>query len=157
MASGAAQELLANLQVTPAADALLSTDVPIVAAVNRNAVGWGMELTLMADLRVASEPARFAELFVKRGLCSDVAGLGRFVQLVGRERAAELLLTGRVIDAGEAERIGLVGRVVPHDRLLDEAIEVATAIADNRPTRCRRSRPARVARSTPTGTTSAVG
>lgn len=133
MASGAGQELLADPQITPAADALLSTDVPVVAAVNGNAVGWGMELALMADLRVASERARFAELFIKRGLCPDVAGLGRLTQLVGRERAAELLLTGRRVDAAEAERIGLVGRVVPHDALLDEALALATAIAENPP------------------------
>ena len=77
----------------------MQTDVPIVAAVNGAAVVWGMELALMADLRVASERAKFAELFVLRGLCSDVAGLGRLSQLVGRERATEILLTGDVIDA----------------------------------------------------------
>ena len=61
-------------RLTPAADALLSTNVPVVAAVNGAAVGWGMELALMADLRVASEKAKFGELFVLRGLCSDVPG-----------------------------------------------------------------------------------
>src|SRR5688572_32533884 len=94
-------------RLTPAAGALLATDVPVVAAVNGPAVGWGMELALMADLRVASERARFGELFVKRGLCCDAAGLGRLAQLVGRERAAELLFTGRIVDAEEAGRIGL--------------------------------------------------
>jgi enoyl-CoA hydratase/carnithine racemase len=97
------------------------------------AIGWGVELALMADLRVASERARFGELFVKRGLCCDVAGLGRLTQLVGREHAAELLLTGRVIDADEALRIGLVGRVVPHDELLPTALGLATEIAENPP------------------------
>ena len=65
----------------------------------------------MADLRVASERAKFGELFVKRGLCCDVAGVGRLAQLVGRERAAELLFTGRVIDAEEAQvdRAGRAG------------------------------------------------
>jgi enoyl-CoA hydratase len=119
--------------LTPAADALLGTDVPVVAAVNGAAVGWGMELALMADLRVASERARFGELFVKRGLCCDVAGLGRLAQLVGRERAAELLFTGRVIDADEAHRIGLVSRVVSHDDLLPAAMELAGTIAANPP------------------------
>ena len=86
-------------RLTPAADALLHTDVPVVAAVNGAAVGWGMELSLMADFRVASEKAKFGELFVLRGLVSDAPGLGRLAQLVGREKAAEMLMTGEVIDA----------------------------------------------------------
>lgn len=120
-------------RLTPAADALLHSDLPIVAAVNGAAVGWGMELALMADLRVASERARFGELFVLRGLVSDVAGIGRLVQLVGRERAAELLFTGEVIDASTAHSIGLVGRVVAHDELLPAAHDVAARIAANPP------------------------
>ena len=128
-----ASGLRAAPRLTPAADALLHTDVPVIAAVNGAAVGWGMELALMADLRVASERARFGELFVQRGLCCDAAGLGRLAGLVGRERAAELLFTGRVIDADEAVRIGLVSRVVPHDELLRTALEVAGTIAANPP------------------------
>jgi len=120
-------------RLTPAADALLHTDVPIVAAVNGAAVGWGMELALMADLRVASERAKFGELFVLRGLCSDVAGLGRLAQLVGRERAVEMLLTGDVIDAETAERWGLVTRVVPHAELLPTALALAEKIAARPP------------------------
>ncbi|KAA9159621.1 enoyl-CoA hydratase/isomerase family protein [Amycolatopsis acidicola] len=120
-------------RLTPAADALLHTDVPVIAAVNGPAVGWGMELALMADLRVAAASARFGELFVKRGLCSDVAGIARLAQLVGRETAAELLFTGDVIDAGRAERIGLVSRVVPDDHLMPAALELAGRIAANPP------------------------
>lgn len=120
-------------RLTPAAGALLHTDVPVVAAVNGAAVGWGMELAVMADLRVASERAKFGELFVLRGLVSDVAGLGRLVQLVGRERATELLLTGDVIDAARAAEIGLVGRVVPHEDLLPTARALAARIAANPP------------------------
>ena len=120
-------------RLTPAADALLHTNVPVVAAVNGAAVGWGMELALMADLRVASERARFGELFVLRGLVTDVPGLGRLAQLVGRERAAELLFTGDVIDAARALEIGLVGRVVPHDRLLEESRALAARVAANPP------------------------
>jgi enoyl-CoA hydratase/carnithine racemase len=119
--------------LTPAADALLHTDVPIVAAINGAAVGWGMELALMADIRVASERARLGELFVLRGLCSDVPGIGRLAQLVGRERAAELLFTGRIVDAEEARALGLVSRVVPHDELLPTALDLAHAIAANPP------------------------
>ena len=128
-----ANDLSRTPRLTPAADALLHTNVPIVAAVNGAAVGWGMELSLMADLRVASEKAKFGELFVLRGLCSDVPGLGRLASLVGREKAAELLYTGTVIDAAEALRIGLVGRVVPHDELLPTALELAGRIAANPP------------------------
>lgn len=120
-------------RLTPAAGVLLRTDVPVVAAVNGAAVGWGMELALMADIRVASERARFGELFVKRGLCSDVAGLARLAQLVGREHAVDLLLTGRIIDAHEARDLRLVSEVVPHEHLLDRARARAETIASNPP------------------------
>jgi enoyl-CoA hydratase/carnithine racemase len=129
--AGAAPKVVPGL--TPAADALLHSDVPVIAAVNGAAVGWGMELALMADLRVASERARFGELFVKRGLCCDVPGLARLAGLVGRERAAELLFTGRLIDAGEALEIGLVSRVVEHAALLPTALALADSIAANPP------------------------
>lgn len=119
--------------LTPASDALLHTDIPIIAAVNGAAVGWGAELALSADLRVASERARFGQLFVRRGLISTPASLARLAQLVGREKATELLLLGDVIDAEEALRIGMVGRVVPHDRLMVEAMSLAHRIAANPP------------------------
>ncbi|MDJ0785189.1 MAG: enoyl-CoA hydratase-related protein [Myxococcota bacterium] len=128
-----AESLAAKPRLTPAADALLHTDVPVIAAINGAAVGWGMELCLMADLRVASERARFGELFVLRGLCCDVPGLARLASLVGREKAAELLFTGDVIDAAEARRIGLVSRVVAHEELLAEAMALAERIAANPP------------------------
>ncbi|MFV0533055.1 MAG: enoyl-CoA hydratase/isomerase family protein [Cumulibacter sp.] len=122
-----------NRPMTPAAGALLATNVPVIAAVNGAAVGWGMELALLADMRVASEKAKFGELFVKRGLVSDVAGIGRLASLVGRERAAELLFTGEIISAERAAEIGLVGRVVPHEQLLESALELANKIAANPP------------------------
>lgn len=120
-------------RLTPAADALLHTDIPVIAAVNGAAVGWGMELALMADIRVASERAKFGELFVLRGLCSDVPGIGRLAHLVGRERAAEMLFTGDVVDAVTAERWGLVSRMVPHDDLLPTAMSLAHRIAERPP------------------------
>ena len=119
--------------LTPAADALLHTDIPVIAAVNGPAVGWGMELALMADIRVAYQRAKFGELFVVRGLCCDAPGLGRLAHLVGRERAAEMLFTGDVIDADEANAIGLVGRTVPHDELMPTAMEIAGKIARTPP------------------------
>ena len=131
----------------------------MIAAVNGAAVGWGMELALMADIRVASEKAKFGELFVLRGLCTDVAGIGRLAQLVGREKAAELLFTGDVIDAAEALRIGLVGRVVPHDELLPTALGAGRQrIAANPPLAVAEDQGAGcVGRSTRTGTSSARG
>ena len=119
--------------LTPAADALLYCDIPIIAAVNGPAVGWGMELALMADIRIASERAKFGELFVVRGLCCDAPGLGRLAQVVGREAAAELLFTGEVIDAQRAKELRLVSRVVPHEELMSTALALAGKIAANPP------------------------
>lgn len=128
-----ADALARNPRLTPAADALLHTDIPVIAAVNGAAVGWGMELALMADIRLASERARFGELFVMRGLCCDVPGLARLAGAVGREKAAEMLFTGQLVDAYEAQRIGLVSRVTPHAELLPRSLELADRIASNAP------------------------
>ncbi|MGE0621376.1 MAG: enoyl-CoA hydratase/isomerase family protein [Pseudomonadales bacterium] len=119
--------------LTPAADALLYSDIPIIAAVNGPAVGWGMELAIMADLRIASTAAKFGELFVVRGLCCDAPGLGRLAQLVGRSAAAELLFTGEVINAERALALGLVSQVVEPDALMDSAQALARKIAANPP------------------------
>ena len=118
---------------TPAAMAALACDCPIIAAVNGAAVGWGMELALFADIRIASEKAKFAELFVKRGLVSDVGGFHRLPDIVGPAMAAQLLFTGDVIGAQEAHRIGLVSEVSPHDALLPRARALAVRIAANPP------------------------
>lgn len=120
-------------QATPAAMAALECDKPVIAAVNGAAMGWGMELTLFADIRIASERASFAELFIKRGLISDVGGLLRLPAIVGPAKAAELLFTGDAIDAKEALRIGLVSDVVPHGELLPRATALAARIAANPP------------------------
>ncbi|MEZ5233499.1 MAG: enoyl-CoA hydratase/isomerase family protein [Acidimicrobiia bacterium] len=134
MAGGSGDKpLVVAPRLTPAAGAMLHTNVPVIAAVNGAAVGWGMEMAMMADIRIASERARFGELFVLRGLCTDVAGIGRLAQLVGRETAAELLFTGDVIDADTAKQIGLVSRVVAHDELVATALALATKIAERPP------------------------
>jgi len=117
----------------PTSMAALECTKPVIAAVNGAAIGWGMELAIYADLRVASDKAKFSEMFVKRGLVSDVGGFYRLPALVGPEKAAELLFTGDLIDAAEALRIGLVGRVVPHAELLNEARALAVRIAANPP------------------------
>jgi enoyl-CoA hydratase/carnithine racemase len=120
-------------RLTPAAAAVLDCDRPIIAAVNGVAVGWGMELSLFADIRIASERAQFGEIFVKRGLVTDVGGMMILPRLVGPQKAAELLYTGDVIDAREAARIGLVARVLPHDEFLGDALQLAMKIAANPP------------------------
>lgn len=120
-------------RLTPAAEAVLECDRPIIAAVNGTAVGWGMELSLFADIRIASERAQFGEIFIKRGLVTDVGGMMILPRLVGPSKAAELLFTGDVIQAAEAERIGLVSRVVPHADLLPAALSLSERIAANPP------------------------
>jgi enoyl-CoA hydratase/carnithine racemase len=118
---------------TPAAMAALECAKPIIAAVNGAAVGWGMELALFADIRLASERAKFGELFVKRGLVCDVGGFYRLPSVVGPAKAAELLFTGEIIDAAEGLRIGLVSEVVAHEALMVRARALAGAIAANPP------------------------
>ena len=120
-------------RLTPAADAILHTDVPSSppSTVRRSVGGWSWRCTPTSGSR--RERAKFGELFVLRGLVTDVGGIGRLTSLVGREKTAELLFTGDVIDAAEALRIGLVGRVVEHDDLLPTALELAQRIAANPP------------------------
>ncbi|TFU03342.1 enoyl-CoA hydratase [Polymorphobacter arshaanensis] len=122
-----------RMPATPAAMAALNCDRPVIAAVNGPAVGWGMELSLFADIRIAADTAKFAELFIKRGLIADIGGMWRLPAIVGPSKAAELLFTGDVIDAAEALRIGLVTKVVPFADLMAEANAMAARIAANPP------------------------
>lgn len=102
---------------------------PTIAAVNGVAAGAGCNLALGCDLIIASERARFTEIFVKRGLVLDFGGSWVLPRLVGLHRAKELAFLGDIIDAAEAERIGLVNRVVAHDRLEEEVAVIATRLA----------------------------
>jgi enoyl-CoA hydratase len=106
---------------------------PVIAAVNGFALGGGCELAMACHLRVASDTARFGQPEVKLGLAPGYGGTVRLPRLVGRGRALELLLTGAMIDAQEAWRIGLVNRVVPADRLLAESEQLLRGILDNGP------------------------
>ncbi len=106
---------------------------PVIAAVNGFALGGGCELAMACHLRVASEQAKFGQPEVKLGIAPGYGGTVRLPRLVGKGRALELLLTGEIIDAQEALRIGLVNRVVPADRLLPEAESVLRTILANGP------------------------
>ena len=106
--------------------------VPVIAAVNGPAVGGGFAIALHCDVRVAAESARFGSVFIKVGLSSlDVGNSYLLPRIVGAGRARELMLTGRIFDASEAERIGLVSRVVPDGQVVEAALEVARQIAAN--------------------------
>jgi enoyl-CoA hydratase len=106
---------------------------PVIAAVNGFALGGGCELAMACHLRVASDRARFGQPEVKLGIGPGYGGTVRLPRLVGKARALELLLTGQMIDAQEAHRIGLVNRVVPADRLMGECEQLLRTILENGP------------------------
>ena len=107
---------------------------PVVAAVNGAASGGGLALALASDIRIAARSARFNVAFVRIGLSGCDIGVSWLLpRLIGASRAYELLLTGRFVDAAEAERIGITVRTVDDDALLDAALETASSIAANSP------------------------
>jgi 2-(1,2-epoxy-1,2-dihydrophenyl)acetyl-CoA isomerase len=106
---------------------------PVIAAVNGVAAGAGCNLALACDYRIASDQAKLSESFVRIGLHPDWGGTWLLPRLVGRSRAMELLMTGRMVDAAEALAIGMVDRVVPAADLTNETEKLARAIADGSP------------------------
>lgn len=112
-------------EVAAAAMALHRLTKPAIAAVDGVAVGAGLNLALGCDVVVATERARFSEIFVKRGLTVDFGGSWLLPRIVGMQRAKDLALSGRIVEAGEAQRIGLVTEVVPVDFLEDRVTEIA--------------------------------
>jgi len=102
---------------------------PLIAAVGGYALGGGCELAMMCDLIIASDSARFGQPEIKLGIIPGAGGTQRLPRAVGKAKAMDLVLSGRMMDAQEAERCGLIARVVPAERLQDEALEVATTIA----------------------------
>ncbi|MFM6931913.1 MAG: enoyl-CoA hydratase-related protein [Novosphingobium sp.] len=102
---------------------------PWIAAVNGFALGGGCEVAMMADFIIASEKARFGQPEIKLGVVPGMGGSQRLTKAVGKAKAMDMCLTGRMMDAAEAERSGLVSRVVPHEELLDTALKAAAEIA----------------------------
>lgn len=106
---------------------------PVIAAVNGPAAGGGLNLALACDIRIASETATFGQTFTRIGLAPDWGGLHFLPRLVGEAKAIELMMTGEIVGAAEALRIGLVNRVAPADRLVDEVDALARLLASRPP------------------------
>ena len=106
---------------------------PVIASVNGIAAGWGCDLTMACDIRIAAESARFTEAFVKRGLIPDGGATWFLPRIAGLDKACEMIFSGRVVDAAEAQRMGLVTRVVPDAELMPATLELARQIAANAP------------------------
>lgn len=112
---------------------LYNLEKPVIAAINGFAAGAGVSIALLSDMRIASENARFSLAFVKRGVVPDCGVTFLMPRLIGTAKSFELMCTGDTIDAKQAENIGLVNKVVPHDRLMDETISFARRFAEGPP------------------------
>jgi enoyl-CoA hydratase len=106
-----------------------SMEEPVIAAINGWALGGGCEIALACDIRIASEKAQMGQTEVRVGIMPGYGGNVRLMRLIGSGRAKEMIYTGKIVNAAEAERIGLVNRVVPHDHLMEEALKLAKQIA----------------------------
>ncbi len=109
-------------------ETLRSIRKPVIAAVAGFALGGGCELAMMCDIVIAAETAKFGQPEIKLGIIPGAGGTQRLPRAIGKAKAMDLVLTARMMDAVEAERAGLVSRIVPADRLLDEALGAAEAI-----------------------------
>ena len=110
-----------------------ATRKPWIAAVAGYALGGGCEVAMMADFIIAADTAQFGQPEIKLGVTPGMGGSQRLTRAIGKAKAMEMCLTGRMMDAEEAERAGLVARVVPADRLVDEALKAAESIASMAP------------------------
>jgi len=112
---------------------MLRMNKPTIASVNGPAVGWGFELALLCDLRIAADDAKMGDIHVKRGLIQDAAGAYTLPRIVGWSKACEILLTGELFSAAEMERLGVVNKVVPSAKLKGATAEFANRLACNAP------------------------
>lgn len=104
---------------------------PVICAINGPSIGVGLTMTLPCDVRIASDQARLSMRFIRIGVLPELASTKLLTHIVGLTQALELMLSGRIIPAEEAGRIGLVNRVVPHEQLIEQALETAAEIAFN--------------------------
>ena len=125
----AADFFLEDFFVGWTADLVKKTRKPWIAAVNGFALGGGCELAMMADFILASDNAKFGQPEIKLGVAPGMGGSQRLTRAVGKSKAMEMCLTGRMMDAEEAERAGLIARIVPAADLLDDAMKTAAAVA----------------------------
>ena len=130
MAEKSFVDVFAGDLFTPEEDAIMRIRKPIIAAVSGYALGGGCELAMMCDFIIASDTAKFGQPEVNLGVMAGMGGTQRLTKLVGRAKSMDMNLTGRVMDAEEAERSGLVSRVVPAKKLMDEAMSAAAKIAE---------------------------
>ncbi|GGX39552.1 enoyl-CoA hydratase [Tateyamaria omphalii] len=114
----------------PETDAIVRVRKPVIAAVSGYALGGGCELAMMCDFIIASDTARFGQPEINLGVMAGIGGTQRLTRAVGKAKAMDMNLTGRFMDAEEAERSGLVSRVVPAKKLMDEAMNAAAKIAE---------------------------
>ena len=131
--AGITRILRGKASVLDVAIQLRRMDKPVIGAINGVAAGAGFGIALACDLRIASEKARFSMAFIMRGLVPDTGSSLFLPKLVGSAKACELCFTGDIIDAGEAERLGLVNRVVPHEKLMESAEELAHKLVKRPP------------------------
>jgi enoyl-CoA hydratase len=123
------QDVFATDFITTDWEKLAACRKPTIAAVAGFALGGGCELAMMCDIVIAAETAKFGQPEITIGTIPGAGGTQRLTRAIGKAKAMDLVLTGRMMDAGEAERAGLVARIVPADKLLDEALEIAAKIA----------------------------